>query len=266
VHSSSRLLYTWPLLLKHIPLVMTYHRLPGRRPIIAANHLGRHLVFTGVSQFIIDQGRQSGGNWRCVYNCIDTKQLTYRPDVRADAPLVYLSRIDADKGAHLAIAIARKAKRCLVIAGNHSADTNAAKYWRELIEPQVDGKLIRYIGPVDQEQKNQLLGQARALLVPTQCDEAFGLVFAEALACGTPAISTPRGAVPEIIEDGKTGWLISNIEEGAHAVNLVASISRQTCRNTAEARFSIERTVTEYEKIYRELHVADSVGTRSCAS
>lgn len=253
VHSSSRLAYTLPLLLTGIPVLMTYHRVPGARQIKMARRLGRRLIFSGVSDFITGRGRAGGGDWRTVHNCVDTARFTYRPEVSADAPLVYLSRIDADKGAHLAVQIARAVNVPLILAGNHSADANAARYWRDEVAPLVDGRLISYIGPVDDDAKNSLLGRARALLVPTQCDEAFGLVFAEALACGTPAIGTRRGAVPEIIRPGKTGYLIETVEEGIDAVRRVAALSRQDCRRDVEARFSMERSILGYEAIYREL-------------
>lgn len=253
VHSSSRLLYTWPLLLARVPVLMTYHRAPGIRQIALANRLGGRLAFSGVSRYIMERGRGGGGDWHCVYNCIDLAELNYQPVADPDAPLVYLSRIDADKGAHLAIEIARRSGRRLVLAGNHSADANATRYWRELIQPQIDGTQISYVGPVGPRQKNELLGRARALLVPTQCDEAFGLVYAEALACGTPAIGTFRGAVPEIIEPGRTGWLMNDVDEGLRAVANLDGLSRAACRQTAEDRFGIPRIVDGYEAIYRQL-------------
>ncbi|WP_043582550.1 glycosyltransferase [Geminisphaera colitermitum] len=253
VHSSSRLLYTWPLLIARIPVVMTYHRLPGTRQIKVARRLGRRIIFTGVSEFITRSGRRGGGEWRTVFNCVDTRRLTFQPEVPADAPLVFLSRIEADKGAHLAIQMALRAGHPLILAGNHSADANAARYWKDQIEPRIDNHMIRYVGPVDDRQKNALLGSARALLVPTQCEEAFGLVFAEALACGTPAIGSRHGAVPEVIEPGKTGWLASDIEEGVAAIARLSTLSRRACREAAEQRFSLDRTVSDYEVIYREL-------------
>lgn len=253
VHSSSRLLYTWPLLLAGIPVVMTYHRVPGVRQIRIARRLGRRLRFTGVSDYITARGRVGGGDWRTVCNCVDLDRLVFQPSPPSDAPLVFLSRIDADKGAHLAIEIALAAGRPLLLAGNHSADANAARYWREQVEPRIDGQRIRYVGPVDDVGKNALLGRARALLVPTQCDEAFGLVFAEALACGTPAIGTRRGAVPEIIEPGVTGFLIDTVAEGVDALNRVDSLDRHACRSSVEARFGLDTVVSAYERLYREL-------------
>lgn len=264
VHSSSRLLYTWPLLLAGTPVVMTYHRLPGLRQIRVARRLGRRIIFTGVSDFITARGLKGGGNWRAVPNSVDLAGLTFRPQVPDDAPLVFLSRIDADKGAHLAVQIARASGVTLLLAGNHSSDANAARYWREQVAPWVDGHQIRYVGPVDDQDKDLLLGRARALLVPTQCDEAFGLVFAEALACGTPAIGTRRGAVPEIIDPGVTGFLIDTVAEGVAAVQRISSLSRLACRQAVEARFTLPQSVSAYESVYREFF--SGTGARTAAN
>lgn len=254
VHSSSRLMYTLPLLLSGVPVLQTYHRTPGARQVRLASRVGRRrLIFTGVSDFISALGRQGGGDWRTVHNCVDVSQLAFAPEVTPDAPLVFLSRIEPVKGTHEAIAIARAAGRRLIIAGNHSADATAEQYWRDIIAPQIDGQQISYIGPVNDAQKSALLGQASALLVPVQWDEPFGLVFAEALACGTPVIACPRGALPEIVLPGKNGFLIRTIAEGVTAVNAIASIFRAFCRQDAEARFSPEAATGHFIDLYAEL-------------
>lgn len=255
VHSSSRLVYTLPLLLAGIPVVQTYHRFPGPRQIrIAARLGGRRLVFTGISDFITGLGQAGGGQWETVHNCIDIERLDFSPTVPTDAPLVFLSRIEEVKGAREAIAIARAAHKSLVLAGNHSADPNAARYWREAIAPEIDGQQISYVGPVDDRQKSALLGRAAALLVPVQWDEPFGLVFAEALACGTPVIGSPRGALPEIIREGENGFLVGTLTEGVAAVRAASTISRLHCRQDAEARFSPCSAVSRFLSIYSRLH------------
>lgn len=254
VHSSSRLIYTLPLLLAGVPVVQTYHRTPGSRQVrIAARLGGRRLVFTGVSDFIAALGRNGGGRWETVHNCIDLDRLTFRAEVPADAPLVFLSRIEEVKGAREAIAIARAAGRPLVLAGNHSADAAATRYWRDHIEPAIDGAQITYAGPVDDAQKDALLGRAAALLVPVQWDEPFGLVFAEALACGTPVIGAPRGALPEIVREGENGFLVRTMQEGVAAVGAAAQLSRAFCRRDAEARFSPRAAVDRFLALYEDL-------------
>ena len=253
VHSSSRLIYTLPLLLARIPVVQTYHRFPGARQIsIAARAGGRRLAFTGISGFITALGRRGGGHWQTVHNCVDLGALDFRSSVPSDAPLVFLSRIEEVKGAREAIAIARAAGRPLLLAGNRCSDAAATRYWRDHIEPALDER-IRYVGPVDDAAKSALLGSAAALLVPVQWDEPFGLVFAEALACGTPAIGCARGGIPEIVQHGATGFLIRTVEEGVAAVSQVASIDRAACRRAAEAAFSPAAALDRFESVYRHV-------------
>ncbi len=254
VHSSSRLIYTLPLLLAGIPVVQTYHRFPGVRQIrLAAKLAHRHrLAFTGISDFITNMGRPGGGHWHTVHNCIDIDRLTFRPRVASDAPLVFLSRVEQVKGVREAIAIARAAGRVLLIAGNKCSDANATRYWQEEIEPLLDER-TRYIGPVDDRAKDALLGSALGMLVPVQWDEPFGLVFAESLACGTPVIGTPRGGIPEIVRSGETGFLINTLSEGVAAVEKLAGLDRHRCRTEVEQRFSPTAAVDHFESVYRTI-------------
>lgn len=252
VHSSSRLVYTLPLLLARVPVVMTYHRWPGTRQIgIAARLGGKRLAFTGVSRFIAGIGHPGGGHWHAVHNCIDLEALRFSPAVAPDAPLVFLSRIEPVKGTREAIRMARAAGVPLIIAGNHSADAGAARYWRDEILPQIDGVRTAYVGPVDDAQKSALLGRARGLLVPVQWDEPFGLVFAEALACGTPVIGCARGALPEIVQPGRNGFLVDSDAEAVQAIRHLAQLDRAGCRRDAEARFSPRSSVLQFLAIYR---------------
>ncbi len=126
----------------------------------------------------------------------------------------------------MAIEAAKRAGRRLIIAGNHSANPAETEYWRTMVEPHLGKNGIEFIGPVDDKEKNDLLGSAAALLVPVQWDEPFGIVFAEALACGTPIISCSRGALPEVVIDGVTGFLVDSVEAMTAAVHRVAAIDR----------------------------------------
>jgi glycosyltransferase involved in cell wall biosynthesis len=191
--------------------------------------------------------------WHVVPNFVDTGKYAFVPEVAHEAPLVFLSRIEPIKGAHVAISIAKKSGRNLILAGNRVETGSAKGYWQREIEPHLDQERITYIGEVDDQQKNELLGKAAALLVPVQWDEPFGIVFAEALACGTPVISCPRGALPEIIEDGKDGFLVRDEAEGAEAVRKISQIRRESCRKKAEEKFSIRAGVERYIQIYEAL-------------
>ena len=254
VHSFSRLIYLWPILWAGGKAVMTYQRSTGGPNLRLGRFFGgRRLQFTAISDHIARQGRTQGEKWHVVPNFVDTAKYTFVPEVADEAPLVFLSRIEPIKGAHLAIAIAKKSSRKLILAGNRVETGSAKGYWQREIEPHLGQERIIYIGEVDDQQKNELLGKAAALIVPVQWDEPFGIVFAEALACGTPVISCPRGALPEIIEDGKDGFLIRDEAEGAEAVRKISQIRRESCRKKAEEKFSIRAGVDRYIQIYEAL-------------
>ena len=254
VHSFSRLGYLLPLQALRVPAIMSYQRHTGGRKLRIAQMLGgRSFQFTALSEFIADMGRQGGGRWSVVPNFVDTGFFRFVPEVPADAPLVFLSRVERIKGAHTAIAIARQSGRRLVIAGNKVDTAEARDYWAEEIEPHLQPGVVDYVGPVDDDQKNALLGAAAAMLVPIEWDEPFGIVFAEALACGTPVISCPRGGLPEIVVPGEHGFLIESIEDGVAAVRKLPAISRAACRARCEALFSRTGVVDQYEAVYRRL-------------
>jgi glycosyltransferase involved in cell wall biosynthesis len=173
--------------------------------------------------------------------------------VPADAPLVFLSRVEHIKGVHWAIEIARRTGQRLIIAGNHSDSGPEGQYWRDKILPEIGRDGVEYVGPVDDVQKDKLLGGAKAMLVPIRWNEPFGIVFAESLACGTPVISCPTGALPEIVRPGVEGFLIQSIEEGCVAVGKLATIDRAACRQRAVEHFSAEAVLTRYLELYERL-------------
>jgi glycosyltransferase involved in cell wall biosynthesis len=258
VHSFSRLLYLSPLLLKRTPKVMSYQRSTGgRQTRFAASLGGQSLVFTGCSEFIANMGRRHGGGWHAIPNFVDTGFFQFVPTVTGNAPLVFLSRVEAIKGAHIAIEVAKKTGRRLLIAGNHAESGAEHRYWQEVIKPELGRNGVEYVGAVNDKEKNELLGSACAMIVPIQWDEPFGIVFAESLACGTPVISCPRGALPEIIREGVDGFLTKSVEEACKAVDRVATINRRVCRHRAETSFSINVIVQRYEALYESL-VRDS--------
>lgn len=254
VHSFSRLLYLAPLLPRRIPKIMSYQRFAGGRQIsLAALVGGSSLMFTGCSKFIATMGGKYGGAWRAIPNFVDTNFYEFKSSMQDDAPLVFLSRVEREKGAHWAIEIAKKTGRRLLIAGNYADEGPQRQYWDHMIEPELGHNGIEYVGTVGDEAKRQLLGAAAAMVVPIQWDEPFGIVFAEALACGTPVITCPRGAVPEIIRDGIEGFLIRDVSEGCRAVRRLGTIDRRVCRERAEQAFSVAAVVPQYEALYKEL-------------
>jgi glycosyltransferase involved in cell wall biosynthesis len=254
LHSFSRLAYMLPLLPTKLPKVMSYQRHTGGRQVSwGAKLAGGSLLFTGCSEFICRQGRPSGGQWEAIHNFVEPQKFTFVPEVPPDAPLVFLSRLDRIKGADTAIAIARRSGRRLILAGNHAQSGHEFEYWKREIEPLLGRDGVVWVGEVGDKAKNELLGQAAALLVPIRWDEPFGIVFAEALACGTPVISVPRGALPEIVEQGKTGFLVDTEEEGAAAVARLTSLSRADCRRAAEEKFCVQVCARMYFDAYASL-------------
>jgi glycosyltransferase involved in cell wall biosynthesis len=255
VHSFSRIAYLLPHLRGSIPLVMSFQRDPTPRTVGLAAKLAAPgtLTFTGCSEYIARIGRPSGGEWLGIHNFADTENLHFSPSVPADAPLVFLSRVEEIKGAHWAIEIARRTGNKLIIAGNHSDSGPEGQYWREKIVPEIGRDGVEYVGPVDDVQKDKLLGGARAMVVPIRWNEPFGIVFAESLACGTPVISCPTGALPEIVRPGIDGFLIQSIEEGCDAVGKLGAIDRATCRQRAVEHFSADAVLARYLELYTRL-------------
>jgi glycosyltransferase involved in cell wall biosynthesis len=252
IHSQSRLAYLLPHLRGKRRIVMAYGREPSLRTVGISARLAAPgvLAFAGCSEYIAGRGRRAGGSWRAIPNFVEPERFTFRPTVAGDAPLVFLSRVESIKGVVLAIAIARASGMRLIIAGNHADTGPEGDYWRHRVAPEIGRDGIEYVGPVDDVQKNVLLGKARAMLVPIQWNEPFGIVFAEALACGTPVISCPRGALPEIVRDGLEGFLIETMEEGCQAVRRLGEIDRAACRDRVERHFSVDVVVGRYLELY----------------
>ena len=159
--------------------------------------------------------------------------------------LAFIGRLTANKGVHVAIEVAKKLGRPLRIAGNVSDEAGGREYFETRVRPQL-GDGIEWVGAVDDAAKVPFLQNAAALLVPIQWDEPFGLVVAEALACGTPVIAMLRGSMPELIRHGVTAFLCRSTDEMMDAVGRLGAIDRRACREDCEARFSADRMVEDY--------------------
>ena len=163
--------------------------------------------------------------------------------------LLFYGRIHADKGAAEAIATAQLSGRRLDIAGI----VQDAAYFAEAVAPHIDDDHIVFHGVVGGDRRAAILGGAKALLHLINFDEPFGLSVVEALACGTPVIAMRRGAMPELIEDGVTGFLVNSLDEAIAAAARLDEIDRAACRRAAEARFSVDRMVDQYLAVYDAL-------------
>jgi glycosyltransferase involved in cell wall biosynthesis len=182
-----------------------------------------------------------------VYNGIDLSLYPFQE--RAGDDLVFLGRIHPDKGVHLAIEVARLSGRRLIIAGIVQDEA----YFHERIEPHLDGQTADYVGPVGVAGKNQLFAAASALLHLNTIPERFGLVLAEANAAGVPVIAMDLGSCREVVEDGRTGFLVSTPEQAVQALGRLAEIDRRACRHHVERRFSIASMVAAYEHVYARI-------------
>jgi glycosyltransferase involved in cell wall biosynthesis len=182
-----------------------------------------------------------------VYNGIDLS--LYPLQARGGDDLIFLGRIHPDKGTHLAVEVARRSGRRLVIAGIIQDQA----YFREQVGPFVDGSNIIYLGPVDVAGKNELFGRAAALLHLNTIPERFGLVLVEANAAGVPVIAMDLGSCREVIKHGETGWLVNGVEEAVQALEKVSDLDRRVCRGRVQECFSIDTMVRAYERVYAEI-------------
>jgi len=270
VHSFGRLAALPPILpLRRLPKIQSYQRdgVPWTSVRRAITLAGSSLTFTGCSTSVYRDAPADpriGGEWRTIFNGVDVQRYECRPRVDANAPLVFLGRFDPIKGAHHAIAIARLANRRLILAGTRLTEGPDAGYFDRAIAPHIDGDRVQYIGPVDDKAKNERLGEAAALLMPIEWEEPFGIVMAEAMACGTPVIAFARGSVPEVVRDGLNGFACRTVDEAAAAVARLDAIDRRAVRADCDARFSGRAIADEYERLYVDkLTSAGAAATRA---
>jgi glycosyltransferase involved in cell wall biosynthesis len=163
-----------------------------------------------------------------------------------------LGRICPEKGFHLALDAAARAGMPALLAGKVFRYAAHEQYFQHEIVPRLDG-IRRFLGPIGGVRKQRLLARARCLLVPSLVPETSSLVAMEALACGTPVIAFPAGALPDIVEHGKTGFLVHNVEEMAEAMVAVESLDPALCHATAQRRFALDAMIERYFGVYRRL-------------
>jgi glycosyltransferase involved in cell wall biosynthesis len=254
VHTFGRMSNIALLLLHKIPKIVSYQLPPTLSQVKKAVRLARRnsLHFTGCSDYISRQIADYG-QVVTIYNGVDLDDYQYQASVAAEAPLVWLGRIQEEKGTAVAISAARLANKKLIIAGNIPAEGHHQRYFKEQVAPFIDGVHVDYIGPVNNLQKNLLLGKAAAFLMPVLWDEPFGIVMAEALACGTPVIGFKRGSVPEVVQNGINGFICENLDGMVSAVADIGLISRNACRRVAEEKFSAGVLAGQYEQLYLKM-------------
>lgn len=222
------------------PVLTTIHGFSSLK-IMPVYEKYRHGYFVSVS----DSDRSPGLDYLAtVYNGIDLGLYPVQPS-RGDH-LVFLGRIHPDKGVHLAIEVAHGSGLPLLIAGI----IQDKEYFRQQVEPYLDDRKIRYVGSVDVPGKNALFTQARALLHLNTIPERFGLVLVEANAAGVPVIAMDLGSCREVIEDGRTGFLVNDVAGAVKALERLSEIDSDACRRRVQQRFSVDTMVEGYERVY----------------
>lgn len=181
-----------------------------------------------------------------VYNGIRLDDFSYNPD--PDDYLAFVGRIHPDKGVHHAVEVARSTGRHLIIAGI----IQDQEYFDTLIRPSL-GQGVEFVGPVGPQERDEIFTDAYASLHLTTIPERFGLAIAESMACGTPVIGMDRGSVPEVVEDGVTGFVVDSVEAAASAVEEVSRLDRQASRDRVAAHFSLDSMVDGYLHVYRRI-------------
>ncbi|MDP9161477.1 MAG: glycosyltransferase family 4 protein [Acidobacteriota bacterium] len=188
---------------------------------------------------------------RTIYHGIDLAQ--YSLHEQKQQYLSFIGRIAPIKGTHTAIEVAKRTGIPLKIAGD--IQPAYREYFEAKVKPEIDGKLIEYVGLADLKAKNELLGNSLAMLFPIQWNEPFGLVMVEAMACGTPVLAFKGGSVPEIVRDGVSGYVCRSVRDMAKQVTTLQLDSR-SIRQYVEENFSLEHMVSQYISLYHELQNA----------
>lgn len=233
---------TYSALIK-TPLITTIHGFSSQKIIPVFKKYNSIGNFVSIS----NADRSPGLDYLAtVYNGLNIHDFDFLE--QPEDYLLYFGRMHPDKGTAEAISIAKKSKRKLLIAGIIQDEG----YFKEKIEPELNDQ-IQYIGHAGPEKRNELLGNATALLHPINFSEPFGMSVAEAMLCGTPVIAFNKGSMPELIKHGKTGFLVNTIDEAVEAVNQLKHIVRKNCRDWAASQFSSDKMVDDYYRLYQQI-------------
>jgi glycosyltransferase involved in cell wall biosynthesis len=232
------------------PVVHTVHG-----PLDESERTGYESVVDGAGLVAISQNQRESApdlSWiGTVHNAVDINALTLGPAEAGEPYLVALARICPEKGQHQAIEVARRAGMKLVLAGKIENTAESLDYYRRLIGPHIDGDRVVHILNVAGAEKAELLAHATALLAPITWPEPFGLSIVEAMASGTPAIAFNLGAIPELIEEGLTGYVVEDVDAMVDAVRRVREIDPVSCAVRARLLFSPDAMVDSYLEVYR---------------
>jgi glycosyltransferase involved in cell wall biosynthesis len=226
------------------PVVTTIHGFssPGILPV--------YRKYNGKTWYVAisDADRAPGLDYiKTIYHGIDIEQFDFQST--PDDYLVFFGRIHTDKGAREALNIARACNKRLILAGI----IQDRAYYDRYVAPHIDNDRVVYVGSVGPAERSRLLGKACALLHPILFDEPFGLSVIESMACGTPVIAFNKGSMPEIIENGESGFLVADENEAIEAVARIAGIDRAACRGRVERHFTMDRMLDDYINVYEAI-------------
>ena len=189
-------------------------------------------------------------NWQgTIYHGLPENQYEFSP--KPSGYLAFLGRTSPEKGLDKAVEIARRVGMPLKVGAK--VDAIDKKYFGTYLKPLVNGPGVEFLGEVGFPEKNELLGRAEALLFPITWPEPFGIVMIEAMACGTPVIAYPAGSVPEVVEDGITGFIVPNADAAVKAIQKLESFDRAACRRRFEERFTASHMSSQYLRLYETL-------------
>ena len=232
------------------PVLHTFHNTP-----IKTDHRWQILKYYKKDSNVVFVSRKQKRNapfsfknqW-VVYNGVDFSQFKFKKEPKDH--LVWIGRISKKKGIENAILAAKKSKKKILLAGQ--IQPKEKDYFEKRIKPHLSKK-VKYVGELSQKDLSDFYGPAKVLLYPIEWEEPFGLVVIEAMACGTPVIAFKKGSMPEIIKNGKTGFLVQDVPQMIKAIKNIDRIKREDCRKRVEKYFNYKKMVDNYEKIYYQL-------------
>jgi len=235
---------------RHLPVphVTTLHGRLDMPDLVPLYQRFRDVPVISISD--AQRGPLSWANWQAtIYHGLPQDLFQFYPG-RGDY-LAFLGRISPEKGVERAIEIAKRVGMPLKIAAK--VDRADSRYFKRAVEPLLNQSGIEWVGEITDPQKNEFLGRAHALLFPIDWPEPFGLVMIEAMACGTPVIAYEAGSVPEVMEDGVTGFVVNDLDRAVEAVHRVPDLDREACRKVFDTRFTAPRMANDYIELYERI-------------